>query len=414
MAQKARSRQSPTKKTERISAAIVRVVHETGGASRAQVARVLDVSPSTVGRIANALIAEGTIVEIGPSLTKRSGRPSTYLRLNPGVGSVIALDLRLTEAYAVRADFDGNVLARVVRPLPLTQGTASVPEVIALLRELIAKGPSVPPLHAIVVGAPSIVNAATGEVEWAPSLGWKNLQLGKMLKEALGVHVLIENDANLAALGEFWKGVARGARDVVFVSVGTGVGAGILLDGRLHHGSTHAAGEVAYFVSDINAILDDAGRIGSLEMRVARDGILRLATLLAQRYPASRLAELISRVGLELRAQDVFSLALEGDPAAQVVFAEAVDLLSIVICNLSVVLDPEVVVLGGPSDWKWPSLVAAIQKRIGSALLRSVPLRPTALGRDAVVLGAVYLALEANSALPGGSLSGGGNASTAR
>ncbi len=319
------ARKRSTKKTARISASIVRVIHEAGGASRAEVARRLDLSPSTVGRIANALIAERRLVEVEPAPAKRSGRPSTCLRVNPGLGSVIALDLRLTEAYAVRADLDGKVLAQAVRPLSLTQGMASVQELLELLRELIAMGPPTPPLHAVVVGAPSIVNDLTGEVEWAPSLGWKNLPLGRMLSEALGLHVRVENDANLAALGEFWKGVARGARDVVFVSVGTGVGAGILLNGKLHHGSTHAAGEVAYFVSDINAILDGAGRIGSLEMRVARDGILRLAHLLAQRYPASRLADLISRVGPELRAQDVFSLALEGDPAAQVVFAEAVD-----------------------------------------------------------------------------------------
>ncbi|MCX6026821.1 MAG: ROK family protein [Chloroflexi bacterium] len=269
-----------------------------------------------------------------------------------------------------------------------------------LLHDLLQDGRESPPLHAIVVGAPSIVDSSTGEVDWAPSLGWRNLPLGTVIREEFRTPVLVENDVNLAALGEFWKGIAYGTRNMVFVSVGTGIGAGIVINGKLYHGASHAAGEVSYFVSDINTLLDNAGQIGTLEMRVGREGIIRLSHLLAQRYPASRLADLIHQVGSELRAQDVFSLALEGDPAAQVVFREAVDLLSIVICNLSVVLDPEVIVLGGPSDWKWSALVDAIRARIGSALLRPVNLRPTALGRDAVVLGAVYLALEANEVLP--------------
>ena len=392
---------TPTpRKNSQIAATIARVVREQGRASRAQVARVLGLSPSTVGRVADRLVEQGLLLEVGSSRVGRTGRPSMLLEFNPAVGSVLAVDLRLTEAYAVRADLGGAVLAKGVHSLSLQTGAADVASLLDLLHSLLQDDQTAPPLHAIVVGAPSIVDPATGEVEWAPSLGWKKLPLGKILHEAFQVPVLVENDVNLAALGEFWKGTAFGARNMVFVSVGTGIGAGIVIDGKLYHGASHAAGEVSYFVSDINALLDNAGQIGTLEMKVGREGILRLSHLLAQRYPASRLADLIRQADRELRAQDVFSLALEGDPAAQVVFREAVDLLSIVICNLSVVLDPEVIVLGGPSDWRWSALVDSVRARIGSALLRPVNFLPTSLGRDAVVLGAVYLALEANRALP--------------
>jgi len=385
---------------DRVAALIVGIVREHGRASRAQIARLLGLSPSTVGRVADKLVEQRLLLEAGSSQVGHTGRPSILLEFNPRVGSVLAVDLRLTEAYAVRADLAGTVLAKGVRPLSLHQGSADVAGLLDLLHDLLQDDRESPPLHAIVVGAPSIVDSATGEVEWAPSLGWKNLPLGTVIREEFRVPVLVGNDVNLAALGEFWKGIAYGTRNMVFVSVGTGIGAGIVIDGKLYHGASHAAGEVAYFVSDINTLLDNAGQIGTLEMRVGREGIIRLSHLLAQRYPASRLADLIHQVGRELCAQDVFSLALEGDPAAQVVFREAVDLLSIVICNLSVVLDPDVIVLGGPSDWKWSALVDAIRARIGSALLRPVNLRPSALGRDAVVLGAVYLALEANEVLP--------------
>jgi predicted NBD/HSP70 family sugar kinase len=390
---------TPARK-DRIAALIAQVVREHGRASRAQVARLLGLSPSTVGRVSDRLIEQGLLLESGSRQIGRTGRPSLILEFNPAVGSVLAVDLRLTEAYAVRADLAGAVQAKGVRPLSLQRGSADVTILLDLLHRLLAEGQTAPPLHAVVVGAPSIVDSATGEVEWAPSLGWRKLPLGRILHEEFHVPVLVENDVNLAALGEFWKGVAFGTRHMVFVSVGTGIGAGIVIDGKLYHGASHAAGEVSYFVSDINALRDNAGRVGTLEMRVGREGIIRLSHLLAQRYPASRLADLIRQAEGEIRAQEVFSLALEGDPAAQVVFREAVDLLSIVVCNLSVVLDPEVIVLGGPSDWKWSAMVDAIQARIGSALLRPVNLRPTSLGRDAVVLGAVYSALEANRVLP--------------
>jgi glucokinase len=211
----------------------------------------------------------------------------------------------------------------------------------------------------------------------------------------------VENDVNLAALGEYWKGIGRGSRYMVFVSVGTGIGAGIILDGRLYHGCSNAAGEVAYFVTDVGTLQDNAGNIGTLENRVGHDGVIRLAHLLAQRYPASRLAAYIQSSQGQLRSQDVFGLALDGDPAAQVVFNEAVDLLSVVMCNISVLLDPEIMVLGGPGDWRWPSLVEAIRERIGSALLRPVNLHATMLGRDAVILGGAHLALEVEGVLPG-------------
>jgi glucokinase len=315
------------------------------------------------------------------------------LHFSATAGSILAVDLRLTEAYAAVVNLDGTILSASTHSLPAGNEDQSLDQLLMLLREAQREAHNIPPLRAVVIGAPSIVDPSSGQVEWAPSLGWKNVPLGRIVHEALNIPVRVENDVNLAALGETWRGIARGCRHTVFVSVGSGIGAGVILDGELYHGATNAAGEVAYFITDIDTLRDNAGQIGSLEMRVGRDGIIRLAHLLAQRYPASKLANLINLDGPDLPTQEVFALALEGDPAAQVVFRETVDLLTIVICNLSVVLDTEMVILGGPSDWKWATLVEAIRNRIGSALLHRVNLRASTLGRDALVLGAACLAL---------------------
>ena len=136
-------------------------------------------------------------------------------------------------------------------------------------------------------------------------------------------------------------------------------------------------------MTDVNVLRENVGKIGSLESRVGRDGLVRMAQLVAQRYPASRLAELMGQEGQSVRTQDILALAESGDAAARVVYKDVVDILTIVICNTAVLLDPEMIILGGPGDWNWTALIEAIKDRIGTALLRPVH-----------ILGGCYSALD--------------------
>ncbi len=370
-------------------------VRDAGPHSRAAVAKRLGRSPATVGRAVDHLLAEGIIRETGELRSDGIGRPSRLLELNPAASSILTVDLRSTEAYAAVTDLAGDILA--TSTLPLTQGDAgrSIPELIGLIRGLSTATANLPSPEAIVVGAPSIVDADAGVIEWAPSLAWNAVPLKKILEKEFQRAVLIENDVNLAALGEFWKGVGeRVKKNIVFVSVGTGIGAGIVLNGELYRGATYAAGEVAYFVTGVDVLRDNAGRIGNLESRVGRDGLIRMAQLIAQRYPASRLAELMSANTEQIQTQAILALAEAGDAASAVVRQELIDILTIVICNIAVLLDPEAVILGGPNDWNWSTLIPAIQSRIGTSLLRPAHLMPSKLGNNAVILGGCYSALK--------------------
>ena len=373
---------------------IARVVRDQEALSRAAISSNLDKSPTTVGRAVDHLISENVINETGEKERTGVGRPSKLLKFNESYCSVLTVDLRSTKVYAAVTDLAGNILTTSARNLASGDTAKSIQDLIELIRSLCQAAVNLPPIAVLVIGAPSIVNAEEGVIEWAPSLNWKDVPLRKILEEEFPNTVLVENDVNLAALGEFWKGAGRKInKNMLFVSVGTGIGAGIILDGELYSGSTHAAGEVAYYITDVNVLRENAGEIGNLESRVGQDGIIRTAQLVAQRYPTSRLTELLSRAGMSVRTQDILTLAKDGDVAASVVYKDVVDILTIVICNSAVLLDPDMIVLGGPSDWNWTYLIEAIQDRLGTNLLRPVNIVPSDLGNNALILGGTYSAL---------------------
>lgn len=375
--------------------AIAQTVRDQGPVSRAQIARALGVSPSTIGRSVDYLLEQHILEEVGTSATTRAGRPSILLCFKPDTGSVITVDLRLTEGHAALTNFAGDILSRAVRDIAVEGVPESIAELAGLIQELVDAADPARPLRAIVVGAPSLVDARDGVIEWAPSLGWKDVPLQQILEERFGLPVLLENDVNLAALGEFWRGAGQTVRNnMVFVSVGTGIGAGIITDGKLYKGATNAAGEVAYFITDVKILRDNAMQIADLENRVGRAGLIRMAQIVAQRYPTSQLADLLYREQGQIRTSDILQLAEMGDQAARVIFNELVEILTIVTCNIAVLLDPEMIVLGGPSDWKWDRLIPEIQHYIGASLLRPVNLQPSQLGNDAVIIGGAYSALQ--------------------
>ena len=383
----------PTQK--RLYFEITRAIRDNGPISRAMVARLLELNPSTVGRIVDDLLSFNLLHEIGQNQGNGAGRPSILLEFNTQINSVLTVDLRLTQAYAAITDLLGNVLAKSIQSLTVGDSQRSIQGLIDLIHRLLFSADDFAPVGAIVIGAPSIVDVEKGVIEWASSFDWNNVPIKQILEDEFKTVVLVENDVNLAALGEYWKGAGKGVKNnMIFVSVGTGIGAGIILNGELYRGGTHAAGEVAYFITDVNVLRDNAGKIGSLENRVGREGLIRMAQLVAQRYPASSLAELLSQNSKNIQTREILALIEQNDVAASIVFNELVDALTIVICNASVLLDPEMVVLGGPSDWKWSTIIPAIQNRIGTSLLRPVHLMASQLGNNALVMGGSYAALE--------------------
>ncbi|HEV2425162.1 MAG TPA: ROK family protein [Terriglobia bacterium] len=250
-------------------------------------------------------------------------------------------------------------------------------------------------LCAIALGVPSAVNPRTGRVSLANNLpGWRNIDLGGAIRSAFGVPVVVDNDANMAALGEQWKGAARKAANFVFVALGTGIGSGVVVDGRLCHGRTGNAGELYRFNVDWRRWAGDFGDTGYFEAHVGGLGIAS-AGRRALGVRARRGVNLVSAYD----AQFVFEAFRGRDPRAKAVLERAFTMLGVGIADLVCVLDPDLVVLGGGLTRGAPEFMLKTVQRVLRRIHPDIapPVRLSALGDRAQLYGAISAALNAVS-----------------
>ena len=209
------------KNSKKIDYEIIRVVRDRELLFRAAIASELGESPTTVGRAVDRLISENIIIETGEKESDGVGRPSKLLKINESLCSVLTVDLRSTEVYVAVTDLMGNILRTSQGVLTSGYETKSIPELIGLITNMLQAVVAFPPVEILVIGAPSIVSAEEGMIEWAPSLGWKNVPLKKILEEEFQIPVLIENDVKtilvIALQEEEVSQVSRPCQDQVLV-----------------------------------------------------------------------------------------------------------------------------------------------------------------------------------------------------
>jgi glucokinase len=249
----------------------------------------------------------------------------------------------------------------------------------------------------VAIGVPSAVDPRTGRVSFANNLpGWRDIDLKGAIEAHFKIPVVVDNDANLAALGEHWRGTARRASTFVFVALGTGIGAGVVVDGRLCHGRTGNAGELYRFNVDWHRWDQSFPDTGYFEAHVAGLGIAaagRKAALGPQARQRAR--DLVA----ERDAQFVFEAFRAGDPRARAVLDRAFTVLGVGLADLACVLDPDLIVLGGGLTKGAPELMLSTVKRVLNRIHPDIapPLRLSTLGDRAQLYGAIFAALEVSS-----------------
>jgi glucokinase len=370
---------------------LLQLLQEHNPCSKADLVRYSGLSAPTVSSGIAHLEELGLVEQMGDGESS-GGRPPGLLRFNVRHGYVAAADIGGTRVRMLLADLGGNVITQSSVLLGERQKT---PEGVC---RLIVEGlknacrQSGTPLRKVLhltAGAPGITNVDTGVVLSAPNLDeWDEVPLRALLERGTGIPCLVENDTNLAAVGEYWRGAARGVDDFIFIALGTGVGAGIFVNGRLHRGAQWSAGEIGYLgVSGKKRTPMKMRELGQLEQAIGGGGIEEEWRRVLQRTGNGAKVE-------ALKASQIFDLAAEGDRAAGEVVRYTSGILADAIADISLLLNPEVVVLGGGVG-SHPELCRATERLVQRHEFAQPVLRSSSLGTQAQLHGAVSVSLSA-------------------
>ena len=358
------------------------VMDQPNSFTRAELIQATGLSAPTVGSLVSHLIRSGVVRDlgVGPS---RGGRRPSFMDFNARYGFVAGIDLGPTRTRLALADLRGEQLAHHVLPTPSDLGPAALlSRVATAVRALMREARVVPDrLLAVGAGAPGAVDRERGRVmALAPNLkGWSNVPMAAMLRRALGAPVVVENDVNLAVLAERWRGAARGHDTCVFITVGTGIGAGIVVEGALHRGHHFVAGEIGLMCMGPQYVNADFGPRGCLESLAGLKAV-------AARWPGT------ARGGPERWVTELCEAAERGDRRAEEALGETARLIGIAVANLSLVLDPSLVVLGGALITQGDPLVQQVRQIVGRIVPAPVEIVISALGQEAPLWGSLLLA----------------------
>ena len=214
------------------------------------------------------------------------------------------------------------------------------------------------------VGAPGPLDTKRGVVLLTPNLGWVDLPLRQLVQDALGVPAAIDNDANCAVLGECWMGAARGAKDVIGITIGTGIGGGIVVDGRLYHGASDCAGEIGHTTVEVNGRRCKCGNYGCLEAYASGPAIARRAVEAIEAGQPSKLPDYVDGALEKITAQTVYQAAHDGDELADEVVSETAKFLGAGIANMINIFNPEIVVVFGGVTYAGERLFGPLKREV--------------------------------------------------
>lgn len=307
----------------------------------------------------------------------------------------VGVDIGGTKTAALRLAAGGEILGRSLRP-----SNADDPEETLAAVESAIDDVLTPDVSVIGVGAAGLVDVHRGVIVFSPNFIWRDVALGSRLTERFGVPVTVDNDATAAAWAEVRLGAAVGASDVLLVTVGTGIGGGIVMDGSIVRGAHGFAGEIGHIVVEPGGPSCGCGNRGCWEQVASGQALEREGGRVVLEHPGSPLARLASGDPDRVTGELVVRAAADGDEAAAGIVLDVGRRLGEGIAGLVNILDPEVVVIGGGMAGVGAPLLGPMRESYlasveGRSARPDVPIVPAALGNDAGAIGAGLLAIEA-------------------
>ena len=385
---------------DRIQAEIMRHVRAVDrSVSRSELTDALGVSRSKISLEVGHLLEAGLLVEDGLAESE-GGRRSSLLRIPRSAGLIAAVDLGATSIDVALSTLGSELVAHRGEPADVREGPKAVlRRVKDLLSGLLEEqGASQNDVRAIGVGVPGPVEQASGLLRSPPIMpGWDGFPIRDAFAGEYAAPVFVDNDVNVMALGEHWGGVARGVDNLLFVKVGTGIGGGIIADGRLYRGIQGCAGDIGHICADPEGPVCSCGNHGCLEAMAGAPAIVSKAERCAREGLAPILSEVMGEKG-ELSARDVGEAASLGDYRALEIIRESGRLVGGVLATLVSTLNPSLIVIGGGVANIGHSLLAEIRSTVYRRSLplatRNLPIVLSELEGEAGVTGASVLAAE--------------------
>lgn len=326
-----------------------------GPASRADLARALAVSPALMTALTKDLISDGLLVELEHS-PSQGGRPARMLGLVSSAGRAIGIKVVADHLAFVEVGIDGAVRRSAIEPFDAF-ATTFLADLAGLLRRFIAGG-SHEPLLGIGVGVPGSVDRQGNGLVDSAQLGWAQVPIGSTLRREFSLPVLVENNVNALAVAERLYGVGRQHENFLVVTIGTGVGAGIVVDGVVLRGNAGGSGEIGHIPVAENGPLCSCGNHGCLESFIGEAALVRIA----------------QERGIIGESSGMSALRAEADsdnPAATAVFSEAGHLLGRALAGIIHTLDPEIVIVLGEGTASWKHWSFGFEPALRSALIQS-------------------------------------------
>ena len=364
--------------------------------SRATLSSETGLNKATVSDLVSELIEKEFVRELGFA-SSGTGRPATQLMLNPAAGFLIGCEIGVGFIEVLVTDFGPEVIWQTKEEIsPELGSAATLQRVLDLLHQAIEKGrPAGTRLMGIALGIPGMVDHNTGTLRFAPNLKWRDVPLRQVLEQAnFGAPIFIDNEANMAALGEYYFGVAQGHQEVLYLSGNVGLGGGLLREGKLSRGANGVAAEFGHITMDPDGILCNCGNRGCWETLVSQTALFRYIGESLHDGEDSALAAFFSGENTQrLTVPLVVEAAKAGDAVAIHALQRVGHSLGIGIASLLNALNPELVVLGGilsmASEFLLPMVDEEIQKRALYWNRESVRVLPAAHGSDACAKGGI-------------------------
>ena len=396
--------QPKTRKSIRIARNISRtevlnIIRSEKLISRSNLAEMVPVSRATVSGIVSELIQAGVLEEVGEGKSTGGRRP-IKVRYRPESRIAIGVVLFNNQVQAALTDMDGKPLDYLENPMHGDTPEAmlySMKEAV----EQISSGFRRDRILGIGVGTPGIVNFETGVIEISVSQGWLKggINIKETLEKELNLPVYVANRSRIAALGEYQVGIGRDVSNLIYLFLGQGTVAGIVLDGQLYNGSDSSAGEIGHVSISPDGPLCACGNRGCLETYASESAILARARAIARENTGSLMQQVVGSNLERLTLEHLIQTGRQGDPSALTVFTEVGSKIGLAVSNLINLFNPEVVIIGGPigtsaGDLLLEPIIKEAQRQALPRSFNATRIVTGALGTKAVAIGAAALAIK--------------------